>query len=80
MFFVFIFYKKETRIFFRSTVVDSCGLNSTECTGFDASDASDFWGGNDDRHRGRLPSQLSSSGIGAGPIKNINTIFVSKDE
>ena len=56
--------------------MDSTGLNSTEC-GFDASD--DFWHGDGDRHRGRLPSQMSSSGLGGAPIKNVNSIFISKD-
>ena len=55
--------------------MDSVGLNSTE---FDESDGF-FEGG--DRHRGRLPSQLSSSGLGGGQIKNVNSIFgVSKDD
>ena len=61
---------------FSSTIVDSTGLNSTEC-GFDASD--DFWQGDANQHRGRLPSQLSSSGMGGAPIKNINSIFLSKE-
>ena len=57
-------------------MVDSTGgLNSTE---FDESDGF-FEGG--DRHRGRLPSQLSSSGLGSGQIKNVNSIFgASKDD
>ena len=62
-------------LFYRSTLMDSTGLNSTEC-GFDASD--DFWPNNEDRHRGRLPSQMSSSGLGGGEIKNVNALFLSK--
>ena len=61
-------------VYSRSTVVDSTGLNSTE---FDESDG--FFDAGD-RHRGRLPSQLSSSGLGGAPIKNINSIFHTTDE
>ena len=74
IFFLFLAYYFT----FRSTIMDSTGLNSTEC-GFDVT-SDDFWHGNSDRHRGRLPSQMSSSGIGSGPIKHVNNIFTSKDE
>ena len=56
--------------------MDTTGMNSTSSE-FDDSDG--FFG-DADKHRGRLPSQMSSSGYGSGPIKNVNGIFISHDE
>ena len=55
--------------------MDSTGFNSTSCD-FDESDG--FFG-DSDRHRGRLPSQMSSSGLGSGSIKPVNQIFTPKN-
>ena len=59
---------------------DSAGLNSTASLN-ESHDT--FFGDGSDRFRGRLPSHLSSSGLGTNQvdgIKPINALFSSNDD